>query len=99
MALFMITCCARAATLDPGIRINGLTWNSGAEFYAYSCCLACQSYHEWCARDVTLGDEAEATDRSSYFDELKLPRNHRAVRFRITRRMETSGFASEDDRS
>jgi hypothetical protein len=62
MALFMITCSTTGRKVSTGIRINGSTWNSGAEFYAYTRCPPCESYHEWCANDVTLGDEAKAAD-------------------------------------
>ena len=59
MALFMVTCRVTGRKVSTGIRINGSTWNSGAEFCAFTRCPACDSYHKWCAKDVTLGDEAE----------------------------------------
>ena len=59
MALFVITCRATGRKVSTGIRINGSTWNSGAEFCAFTRCPACDSYHKWCTKDVTLGDEAE----------------------------------------
>jgi hypothetical protein len=62
MALFMIVCRATGRRVSTGIRISGSTWNSGAEFYAYTRCPACESYHQWCSKDVILGDEAEAAN-------------------------------------
>jgi hypothetical protein len=62
MALFMIVCHVTGRRVSTGIRINGSTWNRGAEFHAYTRCPACDSYHDWCSKDVILGDEAEAAD-------------------------------------
>ena len=62
MALFMIVCRATGRKVSTGIRINGSTWNSSAEFYAYTRCPACDGYHEWRANDVIQADEAAAAD-------------------------------------
>ena len=46
--------------VSTGIRVGGSTWNSEAEFYAYTHCLACGNVHRRCAEDATLCDEVDA---------------------------------------
>ena len=60
MALFMIVCPTTGQNVSTGIRINGVAWNSDAEFHAYARCPACGLDHEWGAKDVTLSDEPAA---------------------------------------
>ena len=98
MALFMIICRATGRKVSTGMRLSGSTWNSGAEFYAYTRCPAYESYHEWSAENVS--DEVEVTDfgavasKSQHFHEIG-----GVVRFRGNDLWKTSGFAGAHDRS
>jgi hypothetical protein len=100
MALFVITCRATGRKVSTGIRINGSTWNRGDEFYAYTHCPACKSYHEWSDKDVTLNDEAEPPDFVAVSSTGSITaKSHSSSASGRHRLSLPSGFAGKDDQS